>query len=83
MLGQRLRVVVRDGRVLVGQLSCLDKQGNIILSHTVQVLAGCSAGAEQKLKRHPEERLIGLVLVPPQQRVSCEVEVGTSVGAVC
>ena len=28
--------------------------------------------------QHAEERLIGLVLVPPQQRVSCDVEVRKS-----
>ena len=109
--------------MLVGQLSCLDKQGNLILANTVQVLtrdtAGESwqrfgflrsclakpvlvqaasmkmrlvksgargAGGGQGLSRHPEERLIGLVLVPPQQRLSCKVEVlGTClwVGATC
>lgn len=109
---QIVQVVVKDGRVLLGQLSCLDKQGNLILANTVQVLTGdtagefwqsfvmlrsclakqvlvqaasvetrrmkssaCCAGGGQGLSRHPEERLIGLVLVPPQQRLSCKVEV--------
>ena len=35
---------MKDGRVLVGQLSCLDKQGNLILANTVQVLTGDTAG---------------------------------------
>lgn len=116
-----VQVVVKDGRVLVGQLSCLDKQGNLILANTVQVLTGDTAGESwrrsvmlrsalpskllvqsagvelrhirpsawgagggQGLSRHPEERLIGLVLVPPQQRVSCEAEVpGQSLALAC
>ena len=29
---------VKDGRVLVGEFSCIDKQGNIILSNTFEEL---------------------------------------------
>lgn len=125
-MSERLpQVRVQDGRVLVGQLSCLDKQGNIILATTVQVPGSTHAGApmlhcvlEPELLRptpqqarsgrsvcpvvqaerssrlccacpggahglpqRAEERLIGLVLIPLQQRVSCEVEVRNS--SVC
>ena len=43
-----MQVVVKDGRVLVGQLSCLDKQGNLILANTVQVLTGDTAGGSRQ-----------------------------------
>ena len=43
--GRSLQVRVQDGRVLVGQLTCLDKQGNIILANTVQVPGNAHAGA--------------------------------------
>ena len=31
-----LQVVVKDGRVLIGELLCIDKQANIILGNTFQ-----------------------------------------------
>ncbi len=36
LLGRRLRVQVADGRVLLGDFACLDKQGNIILHQTAE-----------------------------------------------
>ena len=30
------QVVVKDGRVLLGELTCLDKQGNLILANTYE-----------------------------------------------
>ena len=35
---RRLQVQVKDGRVLVGDFTCLDKQGNIILVNTYEHL---------------------------------------------
>jgi hypothetical protein len=32
------QVRVRDGRVLVGEFSCLDAQGNVILANTHEVM---------------------------------------------
>ena len=34
----RLQVQVKDGRVLVGDFNCLDKQGNIIMTNTYEVM---------------------------------------------
>lgn len=34
----QVQVVVKDGRVLIGELTCLDKQGNIILANTYEQL---------------------------------------------
>lgn len=31
-----LKVVVKDGRVLIGDFLCIDKQGNLILGNTYQ-----------------------------------------------
>ena len=36
--GCGMQVVVKDGRVLVGELTCLDKQGNVILANTYEQL---------------------------------------------
>ena len=33
-----LQVHVKDGRVLVGDFNCLDKQGNMILTNTYEVM---------------------------------------------
>jgi len=57
-----LKVTVPDGRILTGHFSCLDKQGNLVLSRTTQV---SSLGTE---------RFLGVVVVPSRQRVRCELE---------
>lgn len=60
-----LKVTVADGRVLVGDFICLDKQGNIILNNAVERYV--ADGKE-------EEKLLGQVLVPATQRRSAAVE---------
>ncbi|KAL3149598.1 hypothetical protein ABBQ32_002368 [Trebouxia sp. C0010 RCD-2024] len=67
LLHKRLKVVVTDGRVLIGDFLCIDKQGNLILGNTYQQVPceNTSSG----------ERLVGQVLVPAAQRTSCHVEV--------
>eukprot|EP00388_Colpodella_angusta_P034578 GDKK01033097.1.p1 GENE.GDKK01033097.1~~GDKK01033097.1.p1 ORF type:complete len:120 (-),score=10.76 GDKK01033097.1:34-369(-) len=67
LLHKRLKVVVNDGRVLVGDFLCIDKQGNLILGNTYQQVPG-----ENLLSG---ERLIGQVLVPAAQRTTCHIEV--------
>jgi small nuclear ribonucleoprotein (snRNP)-like protein len=62
LLDKRLKVTVPDGRILTGHFSCLDKQGNLVLSRTTQV---SSLGTE---------RFLGVVVVPSRQRVRCELE---------
>ena len=61
-----MQITVLDGRVLVGDFICLDKQGNIILYNTVE-----------RLMRDGilEEKSLGQVLVPAEQRKTCDVEV--------
>lgn len=67
LLHKRFKVVVKDGRVLVGDFLCIDKQGNLILGNTYQQV-------DSQLEPYTE-RPIGQVLVPATQRVSCHVEV--------
>lgn len=63
LLYKRFKVVVKDGRVLIGEFLCIDKQANLILGNTYQQVQG------------EKERPIGQVLVPALQRKSCHVEV--------
>ena len=35
-----LQICVKDGRILVGDLLCLDQQGNIILGNTCEQISG-------------------------------------------
>ena len=55
-----------DGRILVGDFICLDKQGNIILNQTVE---------QYEINGTPQEKVLGQVLVPFTQRKTCDVEV--------
>lgn len=68
LLNQRLKVITIDGRTLRGDLQCIDKQQNIILIQTVDCRRNARSGEY-------EERSIGQVMVPPEQRVTCELEV--------
>ncbi|CAK0783784.1 hypothetical protein CVIRNUC_006984 [Coccomyxa viridis] len=62
ILGTRLKVLTADGRVISGLLTCLDKQGNIVLQH-----------AAQHLEPSLEERHLGTVIVPQNQRLKTQV----------
>jgi len=61
-----VQITVADGRVLVGNFICLDKQGNVILDQTVERYA---------VDGKTEEAFLGQVLVPAKQRVGCELEI--------
>ncbi|PRW58249.1 small nuclear ribonucleo [Chlorella sorokiniana] len=65
LLHKRCRIRVKDGRLLVGEFTCLDKQGNIILTNTYEHMT---------LNGAHHEKLMGQVLVPAAHRTSCEFE---------
>ncbi|GFR43601.1 hypothetical protein Agub_g4698, partial [Astrephomene gubernaculifera] len=66
LLYRRFRVTMVSGRVLEGDFTCLDKQGNIVLSNTYEQ-ATTASGAR-------EERHMGLVLVPFDQQAKVELQ---------
>ena len=59
------QVFTADGRLISGVLTCLDKQGNIVLQH-----------AAQHLEPSREERHLGTVIVPRDQRTKTQAMVG-------
>ena len=63
------QIRVKDGRILVGDFICLDKQGNIILNHAIE---------RYEENGKTEEKLLGQVLVPATQRETCDIETVTS-----
>lgn len=73
-LNEQLRVSISDGRVFIGALICFDNHKNIILKD-------CSEFAKKtiKLKSGDKEReltrYLGLVLIPGQHIVRCQVYV--------
>jgi len=58
-------VTLHGGRVLLGDLQCLDKQGNLILGNTVEELAHVQGDSS--------ERAMGMVLVPQSQQRSIQL----------
>lgn len=66
LLNKRLVINVIDGRIVVGDFICMDKQGNIILYNAVERL-------EQD--GQPEEKDLGQILVPHAQQRRVQVEV--------
>ncbi|KAL4426797.1 hypothetical protein ABPG77_006583 [Micractinium sp. CCAP 211/92] len=65
LLHKRCKIRVKDGRVLVGDFTCVDRQGNIILTNTYEVMM---------LNGRPHEKLMGQVLVPATHRQTCEFQ---------
>jgi len=67
-IGRRVRVAVRDGRVLTGTLTCVDPQANLVLAEAVTLADDGGSGGG---KDHP----VGTVIVPAAQRASVGLEV--------
>ncbi|GIL70362.1 hypothetical protein Vretimale_3543 [Volvox reticuliferus] len=67
LLYRQFRVTLISGRVLEGDFTCLDRQGNIILSNTFEQVTTASG--------RREERHMGLVLVPIAQQHKVELQV--------
>lgn len=59
-----MRIVMTDGRILVGAFLCTDSDANVILGM-------CS----EDTQKGGEERVLGLVMVPGRHIVSMEVDV--------
>ena len=62
------QVNIIDGRQVTGNLVCIDKQQNLVLQHSTQSYSSTSDPSG--------DRQLGTVIVPRQQRKSCQVEVG-------
>mmetsp|Transcript_14301 Transcript_14301/g.40484 ORF Transcript_14301/g.40484 Transcript_14301/m.40484 type:complete len:112 (-) Transcript_14301:96-431(-) len=67
LMHHRLKVVTADGRTLRGDFQCMDKQQNLVLMGAVE----CKVTSSGEY----EERHMGQVMVPLDQRQSCHVEV--------
>ena len=70
LLGSFLRISLKDGRVLVGRLHCVDWQQNIILRDTELWLP--LAQLEQEQKGEAEKRAMGQVAVAARHVLSYE-----------
>ncbi|XP_016930265.3 N-alpha-acetyltransferase 38, NatC auxiliary subunit [Drosophila suzukii] len=62
-LGRVLRIVITDGRVLVGFFNCTDRDANIVLSMCAEYLV-----------EGQEPRLLGNVMVPGKHIVSLNID---------
>ncbi|KAH8240665.1 hypothetical protein KR026_003062 [Drosophila bipectinata] len=62
-LGRVLRIVITDGRVLIGFFNCTDRDANIVLSMCAEYLV-----------EGQEPRLLGNVMVPGKHIVSCSID---------
>ncbi|XP_055387903.1 N-alpha-acetyltransferase 38, NatC auxiliary subunit isoform X2 [Condylostylus longicornis] len=62
-LGRSFRVVITDGRILIGYFNCTDKDANIVLSLCAEYL-----------EEGGEPRILGSVMIPGKHIVSIDVE---------
>ena len=84
LMDRRARVRLSDGRVLLGRLTCLDWQGNLLLSDAAVEASssssssggggGGSSGDGDGAGAEAEARgFIGVAIVPARYLVACEV----------
>jgi small nuclear ribonucleoprotein (snRNP)-like protein len=62
-----LQVELKDGRQIEGDFQCLDKQGNLVLSNSCELI-------DNPLSKQPE-RQMGMVLIPKAYQVKVQVKV--------
>uniref|UniRef100_A0A1A9W6C6 Sm domain-containing protein n=1 Tax=Glossina brevipalpis TaxID=37001 RepID=A0A1A9W6C6_9MUSC len=62
-LGRPFRVVISDGRVLIGYFNCTDKDANIVLSRCAEYL-----------EEGKDARILGNVMIPGKHIVSVSVD---------
>lgn len=66
-LNRSFRVVMSDGRIIIGTFLCTDKDANVIL-------AMCS----EYMKEGGESRNLGLIMIPGRHIVSIEVDMASN-----
>ena len=70
----RLRVVLHDGRSIVGTFLAFDKHLNLVLSEAEEFRTLKSKGGAALLEERTEKRSLGLVLIRGENVVSLAVE---------
>eukprot|EP00743_Colponemidia_sp_Colp-15_P009861 GILK01010806.1.p1 GENE.GILK01010806.1~~GILK01010806.1.p1 ORF type:complete len:107 (+),score=11.96 GILK01010806.1:40-321(+) len=73
MLGCTMKIEVTDGRVMYGTFMCTDKMSNIILCRAHEVRNVNNADGSKR----EERRTLGLIMVPGQHVVKCEIDTNT------
>lgn len=77
-------MLLKSGRVIEGDLACIDKQGNLILSNAVEhILAASSSsssanGSSGGSNGKPAQNQMGMVLVPKAEQGDVLMEVTLS-----
>ena len=80
LLNRRMRVMVTDGRIFEGTLSCLDKQGNLLLNNATEFsrrelqVSKTSLTPLADSKPRFDQRSLGLILIPKHARTSCQFQ---------
>jgi len=69
LLGATVRTRVRDGRVFIGTLRCVDKQRNIVVGNVREY----ASEAEATTAEATPVRTINMVLIGADERVSCTI----------
>jgi small nuclear ribonucleoprotein (snRNP)-like protein len=79
------QVVLPSGRIIEGDLACLDKQGNLILSNAAEHLPSSSSSSsqagtqqQQQQQQQPATTQLGMVLVPKAQQQEVSLRVSLS-----
>lgn len=69
LLHRRFKVTLHSGRTLVGDFTCLDPQGNLILVNSCELVKSSSD------PKGLTERTMGMVLIPRAQQAQVELQV--------
>ena len=67
-LGRNMRIIMTDGRALVGTFLCTDKAMNVILGSAQEYLN------YDEVQQQVEPRILGLAMVPGKHIVSMQID---------
>ena len=70
-LGRNIRIVITDGRTLIGTFLCTDKARNVILGSAQEYRT------LEETNKQVEPRMLGLAMVPGKHIVSLQVDLDT------
>jgi small nuclear ribonucleoprotein (snRNP)-like protein len=73
LIHKKMRVTVKDGRVIEGDCMCLDPQGNLILYHCIEYNSSTNTSSSGIKDGSMSSSSLGHVLIPYDQRVDAEI----------
>mmetsp|Transcript_18441 Transcript_18441/g.17751 ORF Transcript_18441/g.17751 Transcript_18441/m.17751 type:complete len:87 (+) Transcript_18441:133-393(+) len=70
-LGEQIRVIISDGRVIEGEFQCMDKDLNFILGSAMEYHGIKEETAASEIPESAPSRSLGMTMVPGNHVIKC------------